>query len=454
MVLPIILFVVAIAFMVWLLVNFEKGRRITAVPGKAIFHLLILSLAALTANLSFTQSAFAISAACSEINAGTVLSSNTGMPATLSGTYSVSSWEINSNSYSNYNTTFEPGDKISYSISAVSSPAPYIHVLLEDEGYIQPGSVRNAEGAQSGTILISTANSYLHLATSSFPIDATGSATHDDDELARYGSSAVITVSCIPAASPTIDTISPSSGPMAGGPSATITGTNFSATAANNIVKFGSNAATVTAATSTQLTVTVPAGATGAVNVSVEVDGLTAISNNAYTYLPPTLSGISPASGPTAGGTAVTITGTNFSTTPANNIVKFGSATATVNNATATQLTVTTAASTAGTANVSVTVGSETATLSNAYTYVGPPVTGPVSATVGTGSSSNPITLALSGDAATSVSVVTEPSNGTATAAGTSITYTPAPGYVGSDGFTYRAGNEGGTSNTSTVTIT
>jgi len=42
----------------------------------------------------------------------------------------------------------------------------------------------------------------------------------------------------------------------------TIAGTNFNTTAANNIVYFGATRATVTAATATGLTVTVPAGAT------------------------------------------------------------------------------------------------------------------------------------------------------------------------------------------------
>jgi gliding motility-associated-like protein len=59
---------------------------------------------------------------------------------------------------------------------------------------------------------------------------------------------------------PTITTFSPASGAI--GSSVTITGTNFNTTAANNLVFFGDTKATVTAATATSLTVTVPAGAT------------------------------------------------------------------------------------------------------------------------------------------------------------------------------------------------
>lgn len=59
---------------------------------------------------------------------------------------------------------------------------------------------------------------------------------------------------------PTITSFSPSSGIV--GSSITITGTNFNSTTSNNIVFFGATKATVTAASTTSLTVTVPSGAT------------------------------------------------------------------------------------------------------------------------------------------------------------------------------------------------
>lgn len=74
---------------------------------------------------------------------------------------------------------------------------------------------------------------------------------------------------------PAITNFTPTSGPA--GTTVTITGTNFSTTPANNIVYFGSTKATVTAATSTQLTVTVPAGATYQ-PITVNVAGSTAYS--------------------------------------------------------------------------------------------------------------------------------------------------------------------------------
>ncbi len=85
---------------------------------------------------------------------------------------------------------------------------------------------------------------------------------------------------------------------------------------------------------------------------------------------------------------------------------------------------------------------------------VAPPVANAVSATVAHGSSSNPITLNITGGAPTSVAVGTQATHGTATASGTSITYTPAASYAGPDSFTYTATNAGGVSAPATVTIT
>lgn len=77
----------------------------------------------------------------------------------------------------------------------------------------------------------------------------------------------------VSSAQPVISSFSPVSGSV--GISVTITGSNFSTTAANNLVYFGPVRATVTAATASSLTVTVPAGANFQ-PISVTVAGLTA----------------------------------------------------------------------------------------------------------------------------------------------------------------------------------
>ena len=105
----------------------------------------------------------------------------------------------------------------------------------------------------------------------------------------------------------------------------TITGTNF---AAGATVTFGGTAATnVVVVNSTTITATTPAGSAGAVTVTVTVSGQSGSLTNGFTYVvAPTVSSVSPNSGPTAGGTAVTITGTNFA---AGATVKFGGTAAT-----------------------------------------------------------------------------------------------------------------------------
>ncbi|NBP70542.1 MAG: hypothetical protein EBU52_17630, partial [Cytophagia bacterium] len=164
---------------------------------------------------------------------------------------------------------------------------------------------------------------------------------------------------------PTISSFSPLQG--IAGTSVTITGTNFSTTATNNIVKFNNTTATVTAATTTSLTVTVPTAATSG-TISVQVGSQTAVSVESFTIIPkPTITSFSPLQG--AVGTNVTITGTNFSTVSTENVVKFNNTTATVTAASTTSLSVTVpTAATSGT--ISVEVSSQTVVSSLSFTVL------------------------------------------------------------------------------------
>lgn len=157
---------------------------------------------------------------------------------------------------------------------------------------------------------------------------------------------------------PTIANFTPSSG--VAGATVTILGTNFSANASNNIVKFHGTIAEVTSASATQLVVTVPENATtGSISVFVATASVTSASN--FTILSPTITGFSPNIG--AAGTSVIITGTNFSATSAFDIVKFNSTAATVTNATATTITATVPLAVT-TGKITVKVGPNTATSS------------------------------------------------------------------------------------------
>jgi hypothetical protein len=81
---------------------------------------------------------------------------------------------------------------------------------------------------------------------------------------------------------PTVSSVSPNNGPIAGGTGVTLTGTNF---AAGATVTFGSTAATnVVVVSSTSITATTPAHAAGAVTVTVTASGQSGSLSNGFTY--------------------------------------------------------------------------------------------------------------------------------------------------------------------------
>jgi len=87
-----------------------------------------------------------------------------------------------------------------------------------------------------------------------------------DLAVANFSSTSISVLRNNPVFPPKITSFTPTSGAV--GAIVTITGTGFNTTPANNIVFFGATRATVTAATATSLTVTVPTGATfGAITV-------------------------------------------------------------------------------------------------------------------------------------------------------------------------------------------
>ncbi len=131
----------------------------------------------------------------------------------------------------------------------------------------------------------------------------------------------------------------PKSGPV--GTTVTISGTGFSATANQNTVKFNGTTATVTSATITQLVVTVPTGATTG-PISVTVSSTSATTGAPFTVTTsgvlgaPTITSFTPTIG--IPGTAVTISGTNFDPTLANDKVTFNSHFTTTTSATSTSI--------------------------------------------------------------------------------------------------------------------
>ncbi|MFJ1270229.1 IPT/TIG domain-containing protein, partial [Legionella lytica] len=172
------------------------------------------------------------------------------------------------------------------------------------------------------------------------------------------------------AVAPTLSSVLPSSGSIAGGTAITLTGTGF---IPGMSVTLGGTAATnVTVVNSTTLTAVTPAHASGAVNVVVTntVGSATLTGGFTYVTLAPTLVGLTPITGSVAGGTNVTLTGTNLTGTTS---VTFGGVAASnIVVVSDTSVTATVPAYVSGSLVVDVTVGNATAnaTLAGAFTYL------------------------------------------------------------------------------------
>jgi hypothetical protein len=168
---------------------------------------------------------------------------------------------------------------------------------------------------------------------------------------------------------PTVTGVSPSAGPQGGGTAVTLTGTNFYGPAT---VYFGGVKATVaTVVNSSTILVTSPAAA-GTQNVRVVTssgESATSTADRFQYFPPPTVTKVAPATGPTKGGSTVTISGTGF---VAPTEVFFGGVPATkVVIYSGNRIAAVSPAGTAGTANVTVTTpyGSSATSTVDHFTY-------------------------------------------------------------------------------------
>jgi len=130
----------------------------------------------------------------------------------------------------------------------------------------------------------------------------------------------------------------PDKGPI--GAAVTIYGTGFSQTPGNNTVKFNGTTATVTASSATQISTTVPVGATSGL-ITVTTAAGTVSSSIPFTVGSdvPSITSFTPTIG--AAGTTVNISGTNFDSTTSGNRVAFNGTRSIVTAATATTMTTT-----------------------------------------------------------------------------------------------------------------
>ena len=201
-----------------------------------------------------------------------------------------------------------------------------------------------------------------------------GTGTVDVTVTTRAGTSATSAADrysyYIPAA---VTGLSPSSGPAVGGTKVTITGSVLYAASA---VTFGTTSAVFKVTSNSKIVATAPPG-TGTVDVRVTTPAgaSAAVTADKYTYVAaPAVTGLSPTTGSTLGGTEVTITGSVFGGASA---VKFGTTAAASFSLSSASKIVATAPPGTGTVDVRVTTpaGTSAVVTADRYTYVAPLIT-------------------------------------------------------------------------------
>ena len=245
--------------------------------------------------------------------------------------------------------TYDPAPTVTAIAPAVGLQAGGTPVAITGTNFRSGSTV--AFGLTAGTNV--TVNS-----TTSITADAPGGAGTVDVTVTNVGGTSATSSAdqFTYAPPPVVTSISPPVGPLAGGNTVTITGTGFEGATA---VSFGSaSAESFTLDSSTQITALAPAeSGMSTVNVTVTTPVATSTTGSSaeeFTYLPlPAITSVTPADGPTSGGTVVTITGTGFTNASA---VMFGQTPAAAWTVVKdTEITATTAAAGAGTVDVAVT---------------------------------------------------------------------------------------------------
>lgn len=271
---------------------------------------------------------------------------------------------------------FTAADKFTY----LTTPLPVVTGVSPDSGPDIGGDLVTVTGnyLTDGTMQFGGSG----VTTSCTQTECTGlSAASDVDGPADVTVQTPIGVSAKTAAdkftylkteSPVVTGVSPASGPAGGGTPVVITGKSL--TSGN--VNFGEVPATdVTCTSDTSCSALSPAGAVGAVDVTVQAAYGTSPTTPAdrFTYLkppPPTVTAISPAFGPQTGGASVTVTGTNLLA----GTVSFGPTAAIDSSCTQTTCTATQPPGSPGTVHVSVQTAGGTSASSAASTFSVSPI--------------------------------------------------------------------------------
>ncbi|MBU6317248.1 MAG: IPT/TIG domain-containing protein, partial [Acidobacteria bacterium] len=250
-----------------------------------------------------------------------------------------------------------------------------------------------------------------------------GTAGSVDVVITTSGGSVTKTGAFTYVGTPTVDAVTPNLGPTSGGTPITITGTNLLGT--TNMTIGGLAATNIVVVDASTVTAKTPAGGVGAKNLVLTSAGGSVTKVGAFTYAPtPTISGVSPSSGPTIGGTTITITGTNL--TGATSVTVGGVPATDVTVVSATTVTAVTPAGTAGSRSVAVRTVGGTATRAGGFTYLAAPVVSTVTPSSGPASGGTLITISGTGLTGASVTVGGEPAVNVVATATSIFAKTPA----------------------------
>lgn len=291
--------------------------------------------------------------------------------ADTGGTVTITSYGLDGFSCTSVSVTPPSTDSCTISMTSAAPSGGVTIVLSASPNDVSiPSSLTIAQGSSSGSFTLTPE-------TVSSATSVTLTATYNS-----VSETYPITVNPAPV-SAALSSVTLSSGTVTSGTS--VTGTVSLTAAAPSSGAVVSLASSNTSAASVPASVTVPSGATsatftittGSVSSATSVTltaSYSSVSKTASLTIDPvtiTVSSVSPNSGPLAGGTAVTITGTNFATGAT---VTFGGAAATnVVVANSTSITATTPAGSAGSVTVSVTASGNSGSLANGFTYTAPP---------------------------------------------------------------------------------
>src|SRR6266403_208207 len=256
------------------------------------------------------------------------------------------------------------GGVASNSVTFIVTPTPSISSLNPSSGPV--GASLTITGANFGVSQGSSTVTFN--GTSASPTSWTATSIIVPVPTGATTGNVVVTVGGLPSngiffsvtsTAPSITSLNPTSGAVS--TSVTIAGTNFGASQGTSTVTFNGTTGTPTAWSATSITVPVPTGATTG-NVVITAGGVASNGINFTVTTPPTITSLTPASGPV--GTSVTIAGTNFGATQGNSTINFNGISAIPTSWSASSIVVSVPAG-ATTGNVVVTVGGQASNGSN-----------------------------------------------------------------------------------------